>query len=209
MALSVPKAGEIDAGSVNPADVRALLLQCGAQSAQAQSYYSFCRLRVHAQDAQQKAEWLLAYERNPERFEVIQRVGDDYGRWFTIDGQSFHELHLLAQKVPENASDGMPLNRRLKIDGILSCLSSMRVTHYQREKEFGLGVLNAVLPEVPEVAREFGASAGTECRLVVWIAVRENEPAWLVRFLLDADQVVIDQAFSGFNEAQISTELFT
>jgi hypothetical protein len=209
MALSVPKAGEIDAGSVDHAEARALLLQCGAQSAQAQSYYSFCRLRIPAQDDQQEAEWLLTYERNPERFEVIQRVGDDYDRWFTIDGRCFHELHLLAQKVPENAWDGMPINRRLQMDGILPCLSSMRVTHYQIEQKFGLGVLSAVLPDVPELAREFGASVVAECRLVVWIAVRENEPAWLVRFLLEADQVVIDQAFSGFDEAQISTELFT
>lgn len=85
----------------------------------------------------------------------------------------------------------------------------MRVTHYKSDEILGLAVFIAVLPDVPELAREFAASADAECRLVVWVANRENEPTWLARFLLEAGHVVIDQTFSGFNEAQISTELFS
>lgn len=141
-------------------------------------------------------------------FSCWGRDNVNHDRWFTIDGRSFHELHLLAQKVPENAWDGMPINKRLCIESVLDCLGSLRVRHFDLGKEQSLHIIAGNVSDIPDLAREYGSPADAECQLVVWISSDKGEPKWLKRFHLQAGPLSIEQAFSGFNEAQISREAF-
>lgn len=184
-----------------------ILAQCIEQSMQADSYYTLCQLQIDSDEDSKEVEWQLTYEK-PERFEVFQKAGDNYDRWFTIDGRSFHELHLLAQKVPDNAWDGVPINKRLRIESVLDCLGSLRVRHFQLDKEQSLDIIAGNVSDIPELAREHGAPADAECQLVVWISSDKGEPKWLKRFHLQAGPLCIEQTFSGFNEAHISREAF-
>ena len=188
-------------------DAKENLTQCTEQSMRVESYYSFCRLRIETEENNADVEWHLTYE-HPEKFEVFQRIGDSCDRWFTFDGQSFHELHLLAQKVPENAWDGMPINNRLRIENVLHCLSSLRVMHCELDEEHQLEIHTGALSETPEWVKEYGAPADADCQLAVWIANDAGRPKWLTRFHLQAGPLRIDQTFAGFNQAQISLDAF-
>jgi hypothetical protein len=197
-----------DASSNRP-NMRDLLEDCVEQTGKATSYTTVRRVKIETQGKQQHAEWRLAFE-HPDRFEVYQRVGDNEDAWFTIDGRTFHRLHLLAQAPQPDPGDEPAVNQQLLVDSILNHLIAMRVDRFGLS---GVGcgymVLVGTLPAVPPFAIELGASKDDECHIDVWIDKDFSKMLRLCKFSLRAGLLELSQAFSGYNDTRVSLEEFT
>lgn len=184
-----------------------VLARCEERSRQAESYYSVCRLEIQSPSKAKEAFWRLTYE-SPDRFEVCQQVGDDNDRWFTIDGKTLDYLHLIAQAVPETLYEEPAVNQRLKMENILDILRLLRVTRLELNQGKDIVLVSGTLPNVPNLAMDYGVPPNTDCRLSVWIENGEGRPPWLLKYSLRAGPIAIDQAFAGFNDAQVTLEEF-
>ena len=107
--------------SNNQPNMKDLLEDCIEQTGKATSYTTVRRVKSEIQGKQQLAEWRLAFE-HPDRFEVYQRIGDKEDAWFTIEGATFHRLHLLAQAAQPDPGDEPAVNRKLLVGTILDHL---------------------------------------------------------------------------------------
>lgn len=189
--------------------VRDLLEDCVEQTAKATSYKTVRRVTIEARGEQQQAEWHLVFE-HPNRFEVYQRVGNNEDSWFTIDGETFHRLHLLAQAPQPEPGDEPAINHKLLVGTILDQLVSMHIERFGlSDVGSGYMVLVGTLPAVPPFAIELGASKGDECQVDVWIDKDFNKMLRLCKFTLRAGPLEFEQAFAGYNDTRVSLEEFS
>jgi hypothetical protein len=205
--LNAARPASKDASSSQP-NMRDVLEDCVEQTGRTASYTTECRVTIESEQGRQQAMWRLAFE-HPDRFEVYQRVGNDEDAWFTIDGRTLHRLHLLAQSPQPDTGDEPAVNRRLLVGNILEHLPSMQVERYGlSDAGRGYVVLAGKLPTVPRFAIELGASGINQCDIDVWIDKDFKKMLRLVRYSLRAGPVSIVQAFSGYNQTQVSLEEF-
>jgi len=192
--------------SNNQPFMRDLLEDCVEQTAKATSYKTVRRVTIETRGEQQQAEWHLVFE-HPNRFEVYQRVGNTEDAWFTIAGETFHRLHLLAQAPQPEPGDELVINHKLLVGTILDHLVSMRVELFGLS-DVGCGymVLAGTLPTVPPFAIELGASKTDECKSDVWIAKDFNKMLRLCRFSLSTGPLEFEQVFAGYNDTRVSFE---
>jgi hypothetical protein len=202
-----PPIGE-DASAGRP-NMRDLLEDCVEQTAKVTSYKTVRRVTIETRGEQQQAEWHLVFE-HPNRFEVYQRVGNNEDAWLTIDGETLHRLHLLAQAPPPEPGAEPAINSKLLVGTILDHLVSMRVERFGLS-DVGCGymVLVGTLPSVPPFAIELGASKGDECQIDVWIDKDFNKMLRLCKFTLRAGALEFEQAFAGYNDTRVSLEEFS
>ena len=186
-----------------------LLEDCVEQTEKATSYYVLRNVTLVSASEPRTCSWRFAYEA-PARLEVYQRVGDDmHDAWLTMPGRTVHILHKLVQagstaQMPEPA-----VNQRLLVDDILKHLTSMQVERCGiSDAGCGFMVLIGRLSETPPLAIEFGASPNDTCSLTVWIDQDFRRRLRLSKYSLQAGPVTIDHAFSGYNEARVSSEAF-
>jgi hypothetical protein len=195
--------------SSNQPNMRDLLEDCVEQTAKATSYKTVRRVKIKTRGEQQHAEWHLVFE-HPNRFEMYQRVGHNEDSWFTIDGETFHRLHLLAQAPQPEPGDEPAINHKLLVGTILDHLVSMHIERFGlSDVGSGYMVLVGTLPAVPPFAIELGAPKGDECQVDVWIDKDFNKMLRLCKFSLRAGPLEFKQAFSGYNDTRVSLEEFS
>lgn len=195
--------------SSNQPNMGDLLEDCVEQTAKATSYKTVRRVTIKTRGEQQQAEWHLVFE-HPKRFEVYQRIGNNEDSWFTIDGDTFHRLHLLAQAPQPEPGDEPATNHKLLVGTILDHLVSMHIERFGlSDVGSGYMVLVGTLPAVPPFAIELGASKDDKCNIDVWIDKDFNNMLRLCKFTLCAGPLEFEQAFAGYNDTRVSLEEFS